>query len=383
MSNMTNKKTKADYFIPENADLENSKDLLSPSGKYRLLITPYSTAPSGWGYTQGLVYNVATGKLIAEVQQNYSSFPFLWVEGHASGHNFLICHENYQGQTVIELDTELRKDFLPEAAAKGHGFCWAEYTHSTTQKLLVVEGCYWGGSYEFKFYDFSDPMNAGWPELDAGENYFDSIDDAKKPDVRADGHIVYYESRRVEDEDGEPIYDENDNTKTYVVATKTLKREGPSLILTDEWIDPEEINRREEWRIRQEKYETSMDLYRATDPIYLFVMNSIPENGFDAGHVSIGQCYEGWCPHFTEKDARVCYRLANFRVVNGNKITIDIDWGKEKAPIRLQVHVDQVSTVYWFTREQMPEALALAKLKLTGKPGILETVKNFVLNAIN
>ena len=118
-----------------------------------------------WSYTRGRVSHAETGAALADVKRNYSGFPFLWVEDHPSGHDYLLCGEDYQGQTFIELDTARRRDFLPDEAAKGFGFCWADYELMPDGVTLKVEGCYWACPYEYKFFDVSDPIEKGWPEL--------------------------------------------------------------------------------------------------------------------------------------------------------------------------------------------------------------------------
>lgn len=81
---------KAAYFAPENARLDERKEELSPSGKYKLAVTPFSTRPGAWCYSQGLVYRTSDGCLIAEVQRNYHAMPFAWIEGHTNGHDYLV-----------------------------------------------------------------------------------------------------------------------------------------------------------------------------------------------------------------------------------------------------------------------------------------------------
>lgn len=81
------------YFVPENAMVDDRKEHLSPSGKYKLVVTPYSTSAGGWAYSQGLVYRLTDDQapqLIAEVQRNYRSMPFAWIERHGNGHDYLV-----------------------------------------------------------------------------------------------------------------------------------------------------------------------------------------------------------------------------------------------------------------------------------------------------
>ncbi|MEZ4474684.1 MAG: hypothetical protein R3F60_28635 [bacterium] len=128
----------------------------SPSGRYVLEISTHSEAPRTWAYSRGRI--LRGGEVIAEVFRNFGQFPFVWVEDHPAGHDYLICGEDYQGQTVIELDTGRRTDHLAPEAHEGFGFCWAGYQASPSRRTLAVSGCYWGAPYEVRLIDLSDPL---------------------------------------------------------------------------------------------------------------------------------------------------------------------------------------------------------------------------------
>jgi hypothetical protein len=146
---------------------------LSPSDKYSLVITKHDTGKGTWAYSKGRVYRGE--QLLCEICRNYSSFPSAWVEEHPKG-DFLICGEDYQGQTVVNLLTGEVKSFLPNSASAGQGFCWAEINPSPDKQLLAVVGCYWGATYEIEVFDFSDPMNLPWPALTVTPTPADGID---------------------------------------------------------------------------------------------------------------------------------------------------------------------------------------------------------------
>lgn len=151
----------------------------SPSGAYRVLITQHPTGPGTWAYSRGRVFEGASNTLIAEVRRNFSAFPFSWVEQHASGHDYLVCGEDYQGQTVIELDSGRRVDYRPEEANRGQAFCWAAHWPSPDGRLLAVDGCYWACPYEVLIVDFSQPMTAPWPIVYRAPSADAAFDDAK------------------------------------------------------------------------------------------------------------------------------------------------------------------------------------------------------------
>lgn len=153
---------KAHYFAKEGKD---AKTHMSPTGQYRLVVTSQETSPGAWRYTKGTVYWVASGTPVATICRNYSAFPFSWVENHPDGHDYLVCGEDYQGQTVVQLDTGGRVDHKPASASQGFGFCWAKHWPSPDKTMLAVSGCYWACPYEMRVYDFSEPMNPPWPML--------------------------------------------------------------------------------------------------------------------------------------------------------------------------------------------------------------------------
>jgi hypothetical protein len=150
---------KSKYFTNENALAETTITKSSPSGKYNLVITQYKTDPGYGNYSLGTVSN---GDItIDTVQRNYKEFTYVFIEGHPNGHDYLVCGEDYQGQTIIELDTGKRKDWIPSMG----GFCWTKIIPSPSKTLLLVDGCYWGCPFYSIIVDFSNPLNAPYDIL--------------------------------------------------------------------------------------------------------------------------------------------------------------------------------------------------------------------------
>jgi len=200
----------------------------SPDNKYTLIIDRYWTGPGSWEYTKGTVKNTATGKVITEVHRNYHTFWSSWVLGHKDGHDYLLCGEDYQGQTVIRLDTGERKDYLSEHANKGWGFCWVDAKLSPDGSKLAAYGCYWACPWEVKVVDFTKPLES--LELLGFSDCNDNIDDLVS--WNDDGTItvkVYEEYRK---SDGKSYSDmtederdkaEEDSDCDYRDAVKTVK----------------------------------------------------------------------------------------------------------------------------------------------------------------
>ena len=82
------------WLCREETQVEGSMvEHLSPSGKYRLVVTRHGTGPGTWNYSKGRVYrktNAGGWELFAEICRNYGSFPFAWVEGHKDGDDYLV-----------------------------------------------------------------------------------------------------------------------------------------------------------------------------------------------------------------------------------------------------------------------------------------------------
>ncbi len=335
------------YFVPENAG--NPVEHISPSGTYRLVVTPYSTKKGCWNYTQGIVYAQGRDEPLFEVRRNYSVFPFLWIESHPSGHTFLVTGENYQGQTVLELDTGKRRDYVPGEEALGWGFCWAIYKYEASLNILIVDGCYWACPYEYRFFDFADPMQ-GWPELDMGENYVYS--DNRWPTIEPDGAIKCYKTEYTDDEE------EENQKEGPIAATWTFKREGQKLALVEEWASEKELRDREEYEEERRKYKEWLSNFRATDPLYLAAEELMKDPMFNVQEsIGVGVTYEGWCPDFKGNERRVTRRI-----YEKDENTVDLEWATETGPIKVLVHKNNTQNRFFpHSIKGMQEAFAYIK----------------------
>ncbi len=162
------------YFIPENI-IENSQNLsISPSGTFELTTKRYSTGPKTWAYSRGIVKRLSDNKVIADVKRNYGHFWHTWVS-HSNGNDYLLCGEDYQGYSIINLTQETYTSYFPEAGYKGAGFCWTAVYPSPDSLILAVDGCYWACPYEIVFYDFSDPSRLPLAEIERYENVTDPV----------------------------------------------------------------------------------------------------------------------------------------------------------------------------------------------------------------
>ena len=321
-----------------------TQEHVSPSGTFKLTVTPYATKPGCWNHTKGLVYRVGDDTPIAEVRRNYSSFPFLFIEDHPLG-PYLVCGEDYQGQTVIELDTGKRRDELSEGAKEGHGFCWAAYTFDRENQILTVDGCYWACPYMYQFYDFSNPMS-GWPRLKIVEKKEDEKEiwiDAEKAPTFSDGLITTYETRDLDEDNME-----EEDERHEVVAYRIFERDGLALVLKESWVSDDEQARRKAQEEAQAAYEVKLAKWKAEDPLYLAHRELQKDPVLSpADHASRGVCYDGWCPDFKEREPRHCQRI----IEKHGTYTADLEWATETGPIKLIVckgGKGKTSETLWF-----------------------------------
>lgn len=148
-----------------------SKTIDSPSGKYSLETTPYEIKKGGWDYCEGKIYNNIDDEYLISVYRNYGHFPYTWLEGHPKG-DFLICGEDYQGITIVDLIKGRNYSWINDSAEKGNGFCSSSFYISPEMNKIAICGCFWGGPYEILFMEFpkNDPTDLPWKEI----NYVDT-----------------------------------------------------------------------------------------------------------------------------------------------------------------------------------------------------------------
>jgi hypothetical protein len=151
------------YFTDANRDPDSTQTHVSPSGLFNLEISGYATKPDAWNYSRGVVRDL-NNVILADVKRNYSSFWYTWIQ-HPNGCEYLLCGEDYQGYSVINLTKGTTKVYFPDEGYGGTGFCWTAVYPSPDNLVLAVDGCYWACPYEIVFYDFTDPERLPLLEL--------------------------------------------------------------------------------------------------------------------------------------------------------------------------------------------------------------------------
>ena len=214
------------FFIPENLKTDSGKVDISPSGKFRIEISQYST-PNGWGYSRGIVTNTSNNEVIADIKRNYGHFWHTWVD-HPNGNEYLLCGEDYQGYSVVNLNTEKYHVYFPEEGFQGAGFCWAAVNPSPDSLVLAVDGCYWASPYDLVIFDFRNPEIIPYPEIarfesqDGCDGWADNDTFVLRHEVairKSDGTL--YESLSKQEQE---ILDKDSSLIDYRVNTVHFKR---------------------------------------------------------------------------------------------------------------------------------------------------------------
>jgi cold shock CspA family protein len=116
-----------------------------------------------WAFTYCNIYKGK--KLLQNIRRNSEKFPFKFIENHTDGHDYFICGEDYQGQTIIQLDTNERVDYIGEKGQRGLEFCWQKVFVSPDHKKIAVQGFAKNKPKDYveyrgiRFYEFDEPMN--------------------------------------------------------------------------------------------------------------------------------------------------------------------------------------------------------------------------------
>jgi hypothetical protein len=136
----------------------------SPSGQYKLVVEHYAVGKDRWDYSIGMVIHVPSKKIICKIKRNYGVFWHSWVS-HDNGFDYLLCGEDYQGYTTVNLTKQETFTHFPDEGYDGSGFCWSAAFPSPDSSILAVDGCYWACPYELVLYDFTQPDILPYKEL--------------------------------------------------------------------------------------------------------------------------------------------------------------------------------------------------------------------------
>ena len=195
------------YFISKKKLLESEFVEVSPSGNFQLEVHRYSTGPNTWDFSRGIVTRTSDNSITADVKRNYGHFWHTWVE-HPNGNEYLLCGEDYQGYSIVNLTNGKYLTYFPQAGHKGGGFCWTKVYPSPDNFVLAVDGCYWASPYDLVMFDFRNPDELPYKEMtrisniDKCEGWTDNYTFVLKQEIefrKSDGAL--YDELSEEDQD--------------------------------------------------------------------------------------------------------------------------------------------------------------------------------------
>lgn len=175
----------------------SSSTKLSASGKYQVEFLPdpsgcmrtTTTTNYGSGYTKTEQWpkyrlvrltNLATQTTVFEFKQ-FTSHPLDCQFFVQSGVEWFFGSREYQSQLFVNLETgdyydnctqdylddseyERKHKFDDNSAARNDLFIWVRTCIEPNGMYAVVDGCYWGNSYEDRVYDLSH-ISTGWRHI--------------------------------------------------------------------------------------------------------------------------------------------------------------------------------------------------------------------------
>lgn len=113
----------------------------SPSGKYSIHLTPYRVKdPACPYYCVVELQKNGDGEILGKIVRNEADFPFVFVENWKDGKDYLICAEDYQGFTVINITDKKKYDYIAEKSKRGLAMHITDFYISPDKECLAVEG---------------------------------------------------------------------------------------------------------------------------------------------------------------------------------------------------------------------------------------------------
>lgn len=198
--------------------LEEVQTHTSPGGKYTLKITPcIFDLHRNWVYTVGDIFTKSMGGeiQIAQIVRDHHAFPFMWCEDHPDGHDYLLCGEDYQGETIIRLNTGERVDYIEPEAESNKGFSWSEAKVSPNKTRIAIEGGYWAQGFEVHIRDFRNPFAA--PYVRVGKDFVQYHD--RLIGWKDDDHILIEREQEYRTSDGHPMKGLSDAERIEAIGT--------------------------------------------------------------------------------------------------------------------------------------------------------------------
>ncbi len=287
------------------ANLRETSEKPSPSGRFRIVVGSYATAPGTWSYSRITVYRVADGAVVADLCRCYDGFHGAIVV--KNGREWLISGRSYMSQTIVDLESGAEYE-PPGDHYDGHAFCWGHPQLSPDGLTLAVNGCHWACPWEWRFYDFTDPSK-GWPELALPE-IFD----------QNDGRFVGDRFELSSTTDGE------------IAERVVLRRVGDAMEVSERFVSDVERARRDLIERNELAFRAFVAEFKAGDPLYAAMRRGIER------HALPDDAMIGWRTPDGEREANKHFRRKDAACFSSERASADLRWRVESGPIEVQLY---------------------------------------------
>jgi len=131
------------------------------NSKFTMTIDYYK-AENHPNITKATIYNLLDKKVI-ELNRNYSNFPFITIK-HTNGNEYLIYGEEYQGFTILNLNTLKKINHYSQFYYKRKGDSPYEWKYDDKNNILYITACDYYGKELYLIYDFEFPEERSLPQ---------------------------------------------------------------------------------------------------------------------------------------------------------------------------------------------------------------------------
>lgn len=112
----------------------------SPSGKYSLELTPYVVKDMKCPfYCVVEIKRTSDGDRLGKIVRNESDFPFIFIEDY-DGKDYLLCAEDYQGFTIVNITEGKKYDYIAEKSKRELSLRINDFYVSPDKKVIAIEG---------------------------------------------------------------------------------------------------------------------------------------------------------------------------------------------------------------------------------------------------
>jgi len=153
------RKMKKDALDMAKESFINNK-IQSNYGNYGFMCVPFSFSDTHWFYSEFVIGSHTHDKVIHFTRDD-SDFPYSWVKKHPKKRKYLLCSEDRQAISVIDLNSWKLHTWIDE----NDDFKVKSFFPNRSGTVVAILGSTFGELNTIRFYDLSDPIRFPWKHL--------------------------------------------------------------------------------------------------------------------------------------------------------------------------------------------------------------------------